>query len=77
MLDSDATSHMVKGESFIAIDKEYKGTITNAKSSKSSIEGRGTIEIKQTTQKVVSMKKGCRMNYLYLVKLKIGLSVET
>ena len=31
---------------FIDIDKEYSGTITNANNSKSSISGKGTVEIK-------------------------------
>ena len=47
VLDSGATSHMVKDEGlFLDIDKEYSGTITNANSSKSSISGKGTVEIK-------------------------------
>ena len=46
-MDSGATSHMIKDEgSFIDIDKEYSGTITNANSSKSSISGKGAVEIK-------------------------------
>ena len=46
-MDSGATSHMIKDEVlFIDIDKEYSGTITNANSSKSSISGKGTVEIK-------------------------------
>ena len=47
VLDSGATSHMIKDESlFIDIDKEYSGTITNANSSKSLISGKGTVEIR-------------------------------
>ena len=47
VLDSGATSHMIRDESlFIDIDKEYSGTITNANSSKSSISGKGTVEIR-------------------------------
>ena len=47
ILDSGATSHMIKDESFfIDIDKEYSGTITNANSSKSLISGKGTVEIR-------------------------------
>ena len=47
VLDSGATSHMIKDESlFIDIDKEYSGTITNANSSKSSISGKGTVELR-------------------------------
>ena len=46
VLDSGATSHMIKDEIlFIDIDKEYSGTITNANSSKSSISVKGTFEI--------------------------------
>ena len=45
VLDSGATSHMIKDESlFIDIDKEYY--ITNANSSKSLISGKGTVEIR-------------------------------
>ena len=51
VLDSGATSHMNKDESsFIEIDKEYTG-ITNANSSTSSVEGRGTIEIRTEDSK--------------------------
>ena len=47
VLDSGATSHMIKDEIlFIDIDKEYSGTITNANSSKSLISGKGTVEIR-------------------------------
>ena len=47
VLDSAATSHMIKDESlFIVIDKEYSGTITNANSSKSLISGKGAVEIR-------------------------------
>ena len=47
VLDSGATSHMIRDESlFIDIDKEYSGTITNANSSKSSISGKGSVEIR-------------------------------
>ena len=54
MLDSGATSHMIMDESlFIEIDKEYTGIISNANSSTSSIEGRGTIK------KTIEDSKGC------------------
>ena len=47
VLDSGATSHMIKDEGlFIDIDKEYFGTITTANNSKRSISGKGTVEIK-------------------------------
>ena len=47
VLDSGATSHMIKDEGlFIDIDKDNSGTITNANSSKRSISGKGTVEIK-------------------------------
>ena len=52
VLDSGATSHMNKDESFFfGIDKEYIGTITNANNCKSSIEGRETIEIRTEDSK--------------------------
>ena len=47
VLDSGATSHMIKDKSFfIDIDKDYSGTITNANSSKSLISGKRTVEIR-------------------------------
>ena len=52
MLFSGATSHKIKDESlFIEYDWKYTGKITNANSSKISIEGRGTIEIKTENSK--------------------------
>ena len=48
---------MIKDESlFIDFDKEYTGTITNANSSKCSIERRGTIEIRTEDSKVCEQK---------------------
>ena len=37
---------MIKDESsFLDMDKKFSGTITNAKSSKSLVSGKGTVEI--------------------------------
>ena len=47
VLDSGATSHMITDKSLVTdIDKEYSDTITNANSSKCSISGKGTVEIR-------------------------------
>ena len=58
MLESGATSHMIKDEGLLnEIDNEYTGIITNANSSKCSIEGRGTIEIRPEDSKGCERKK--------------------
>ena len=57
LLDSGATSHMIKDESlYIDIDKEYSGAITNANSSKSSISGKGKVEIRVLDSKGLARK---------------------
>ena len=66
VLDSGATSHMIRDESlFIDIDKEYSGTITNANSSKSSISGKGTVEIRVLDSNGLARK--IRLNNALLV----------
>ena len=58
VLDSGATSRMIKDKIlFIDIDKEYSGTITNANSSKSSISGKGTVEIRVLDSNGLARKK--------------------
>ena len=57
VLDSEATSYMIKDENLIIeVDKEYSGTKTNANSSRSSVEGRITIEIRTEDSKSCERK---------------------
>ena len=57
---------MIRDESlFIDIDKEYSGTITNANSSKSSISGKGTVEIRVLDSNGLARK--IRLNNALLV----------
>ena len=66
VLDSGATSHMIQDESlFIDMDKEYSGTITNANSSKNSISGKGTVEIRVLDSNGLARK--IRLNNALLV----------
>ena len=70
---------MIKDENFfIEIGKEYTGTVTIANSSKISIEGRGTIEIRTEDSKGCEWKIGVS-NALLVPdnSKKFGLSVET
>ena len=57
---------MIKDESlFIDIDKEYSDTITNANSSKNSISGKGTVEIRVLDSNGLARK--IRLNNALLV----------